>query len=166
MGASPCATNQRELIVNIKNLLDDKGYEFMTVDPESTMEMAVDKMMEHHIGSLVISVDEKPVGIITERDVMHTVYHDHCDIETTKVKDVMSSDIITFDISGTTKDAMHLMFHNETGHRIRHLPIVENEILVGMVSISDLLRRLVQETQFENRIMKNYIQNWPEEEVS
>ncbi len=152
--------------MNIKNLLDDKGYDFLTIDPESTMEAAVNKMMDHHIGSLLVAIDGKPEGIITERDVMHTIYHDHRNIETTKVCDVMSNELITFDISGTTKDAMHLMFHNDTGHRIRHLPIVDDGMLVGMVSISDLLQRLVQEAQFENRIMKNYIQNWPEEEVS
>lgn len=152
--------------MNIRNLLDDKGYGCLEIAADSLMEAAVDKMMEHHVGSLLATEDGRPVGIITERDVMYTVYHDHCDIETTKVADVMSKDLITFDISGTIQEAMHLMVHNETGHRVRHLPVMEDGRIVGMVSVSDLLRRMIQETEFENRIMKNYIQNWPEEEVS
>lgn len=152
--------------MNIRNMLDDKGYGYLDIAPESTIEDAVNVMMEHHVGSLLVTVDEKPVGIITERDVMYTICHDHRHIETTKVDEVMTKDPITFDVSGTVREAMFLMLHNETGKRIRHLPIMDGDKLVGMASMSDLLRRIIQETEFENRIMKNYIQNWPEEEVS
>ncbi len=69
-------------------------------------------------------------------------------------------------LSFTLKEAMTLMFHNQTGRRIRHLPVIDNGELVGMVSNGDLLQRLNQEAEFENRVMKNYIQNWPEEDVS
>ena len=152
--------------MNIKNLLDDTGYGYLDIAPDSTMEKAVDVMMEHHVGSLLVTEDEKPVGIITERDVMYTVYHDHRDVETTTVGEVMTKDPITFDFHGTVREAMFLMLHNETGRRVRHLPIMDGDKLVGMVSMSDLLRRIIKETEFENRIMKNYIQNWPDEEVS
>lgn len=152
--------------MTIKNLLDDKGYGCLDISPESTIENAAEKMMEHHVGCLLVTADDKPLGIITERDLMYTICHEHRDVATTQVAEVMSKDPVTFDVSGTVRDAMSLMFHNETGHRVRHLPIMDGDKLVGMVSISDLLRRIIQETEFENRIMKNYIQNWPEEEVT
>ena len=60
---------------------------------------------------------------------------------------------------------MNLMLDNETGKRIRHLPIMDEGKLVGMATVTDLMKRLIQETEFENRIMKNYIQKWPEEDV-
>lgn len=151
--------------MTIKNLLDSKGYGCLEISPDQLMEDAVDKMMDNHVGSLAVVEEGKPVGIITERDVMYTVYHDHINIHSTTVGEVMSDKLITFDLHGAVNDAMALMFHNETGRRIRHLPILDGEKLVAMVSIGDILKRLLDEKDFENRIMKNYIQNWPEEEV-
>ncbi len=152
--------------MNIKNLLDQKGQKCHTISPENTMADAVSKMMEHHIGSLIVTQEEKPVSIITERDVMFTIHHHGCDINTTTVGEIMGDTLITCDISDTIKATMTLMFDNQTGRRIRHLPVMDDGKLVGMVSNGDLLGRIAEEAEFENKVMKNYIQNWPDEDIS
>lgn len=153
--------------MHIKSLLDKKSHECHTISPDATMAAAVSKMMQHYIGSLVVvDAENKPISIVTERDVMFTIHHHGCDIRTTKVSEIMGSKLITCDQTDTIKDAMALMFDNATGHRIRHLPVVEDGKLIGMVSNGDLLLSIVEETEFENRVMKNYIQNWPEEDIS
>ncbi len=152
--------------MNIKNLLDKKGHQCHTISPENTMADAVNKMMQHHIGSLIVVEEEKPVSIITERDVMFTIHHRGCDINSTKIQEIMGSKLVSCNISHTIKEAMALMFENETGRRVRHLPVLDDGKLVGLVSNGDLLLRMIEETEFENRVMKNYIQNWPEEDVS
>ena len=152
--------------MNIQHLLDQKGRRCHTTNPENSMAEAVGKMMKHNIGSLIVVEREHPVGIITERDVMFTIHKYGCDIDTTTVGEIMGSTLVSCDGSTMIKDAMKLMFDNQTGRRIRHLPIIEEGKLVGMVSNGDLLLRMVEEAEFENRVMKNYIQNWPEEDVS
>ena len=152
--------------MNIKNLLDQKGNQCHTISPENTMDDAVNKMMEHHIGSLIVVQGEKPISIITERDVMFTIHKYGCDINSTKVSEIMGSSLVACDIGYTIKEAMTLMFENITGRRVRHLPVLEEGKLVGLVSNGDLLLRMIEEAEFENRVMKNYIQNWPEEDIS
>lgn len=152
--------------MHIKNLLEQKGNVCHSISPENSMAEAVDKMMEHYIGSLIVMKNGKPVGIITERDVMHTIHHHGCDIRTTKISEIMGKELVFCDLSFTLKEAMTLMFNNQTGRRIRHLPVLDDGKLVGMVSNGDLLQRLNDEAEFENRVMKNYIQNWPEEDIS
>jgi len=152
--------------LNIHNMLDQKGRQCHTISPSNNMAEAVSKMMKHNIGSLIVVDEEKLVGIITERDVMFTIHKHGCDIDTTSIREIMGTILVTCESSTTIKDAMKLMFDNQTGRRIRHLPIVDDGVLVGMVSNGDLLLRMVEEAEFENRVMKNYIQNWPEEDIS
>jgi CBS domain-containing protein len=151
--------------MNIKNLLDQKGNRCHTITPEDNMADAVNKMMEFHIGSLIVVKGEEPISIITERDVMFTIHHHGCDISSTKVSDIMGSSLVACDINHTIKEAMTLMFENVTGRRLRHLPVLDEGKLAGLVSNGDLLLRMIEEAEFENRVMKNYIQNWPEEDI-
>lgn len=152
--------------MNIKNLLDKKGTKCHTIHPDESMADAVNKMMQHRIGSLVVvNNDNKPISIITERDVMFTIYHHGCDIKETRISDIMGPNLVACNINDSIKDAMALMFENQTGRRVRHLPVLDDGKLVGLVSNGDLLGRMVEEAEFENRVMKNYIQNWPEEDV-
>ena len=152
--------------MNIKNLLEQKGNNCITISPENSMAEAVDKMMEHYIGSLIVLKNDEPIGIVTERDVMYTIHHHGCDIRSTTVGEIMGKELVFCDLSFTLKEAMTLMFNNQTGRRIRHLPVIDEGQLIGMVSNGDLLQRLNEEAEFENRVMKNYIQNWPEEDIS
>ena len=152
--------------MDIQHLLAQKGRQCHTINPKNSMAEAVSKMMEYNIGSLIVVENEKPIGIITERDVMFTIHKHGCDIDTTSIDEIMGPTLVSCNSSTMIKDAMKLMFDNQTGRRIRHLPIIEEDRLVGIVSNGDLLLRMVEEAEFENRVMKNYIQNWPDEDLS
>ncbi|SCZ61167.1 CBS domain-containing protein [Thiohalomonas denitrificans] len=133
------------------------------VSPEQRLTDAVRLMMQHRIGSLVVMEDEKLVGIISERDVMRAA-DDHLDrFRDVQVKDVMTSDPVTCTAEMTVDDAMDTLLHNATGNRIRHLPVLSDGQLVGVISIGDIIQALLTETRFENRLLKHYIKNWPEE---
>ncbi len=151
--------------MDIKHLLEQKGRRCYTIKPENSMADAVSEMMKHQIGSLIVVEGEEPVSMITERDVMFTIHKYGYDLNLTTVGEIMGSKLVTCESSAIIKDTIKMMFDNETGHRIRHLPVMENGRLVGLVSNGDLLLRLLEEAEFENRVMKNYIQKWPEEDL-
>ena len=149
--------------MDIKTFLNAKGGRLITITPDATLVDAVALMMQHRIGSLPVVEDGQLVSIITERDVLfavnnHLAGHDGAHLERGQLVEV-----VTCDASCKVEDAMNLMFDNKLGRRIRHLPILEEGKLVGVVSNGDLLNALLDQVSFENRIMKNYIKNWPEE---
>lgn len=153
--------------MNVRNLLEKKGSYCFTITPDETMAVAIKKMTDNHIGSLVVVDEEsKPISIVTERDVIFTVQRRDYAIQEIKISEIMGTPLITCDISANIKEAMTLMFENEIGRRLRHLPVVDDGKLAGIISNGDLLLRLLEVSEFENRLLKNYIQNWPEEDVS
>ena len=149
--------------MDVKSLLNHKATRLITVTPETKITDAVSLMMQNRIGSLPVVEDGALVSIITERDVMFALNSHAENIQTISVRDIMASDLITCTADCSVEDSMSMMFDNRLGRRIRHLPVLEDGKLVGVVSNGDLLGALLDETEFENRIMKNYIKNWPEE---
>jgi CBS domain-containing protein len=149
--------------MDVKSLLNHKATRLITVTPETKITDAVSLMMQNRIGSLPVVEDGALVSIITERDVMFALNSHAENIQTISVREIMAGDLVTCTAECPIQDAMTLMFDNKLGRRIRHLPITEDGKLVGIVSNGDLLDAMLDETEFENRIMKNYITNWPEE---
>ena len=151
--------------MNVRNLLEKKNRETLTITPNDTMETAIKRMTDNHVGSLVVVEGDKPINIVTERDVLFAIHRRNYDIQEVKISEITEMELVTCDISANIKEAMTLMFENKIGRRIRHLPIVDNGKLVGLISNGDLLLRLLEVSEFENRLLKNYIQNWPEEDA-
>ncbi|HHH46960.1 MAG TPA: CBS domain-containing protein [Thiotrichales bacterium] len=149
--------------MDIKTFLNAKGGRLITITPDASLVDAVALMMQHRIGSLPVVEEGQLVSIITERDVLFAVNNHLDELPNLKVRAIMASEVVTCDASCKVEDAMNLMFDNKLGRRIRHLPILEDGKLVGVVSNGDLLNALLDQVSFENRIMKNYIKNWPEE---
>jgi CBS domain-containing protein len=149
--------------MDVKSLLNHKATRLVTVSPDTKITDAVSLMMQNRIGSLPVIEDGALLSIITERDVMFALNSHADNINSIAVRDIMASDLVTCTAECPIQDAMSLMFDNQLGRRIRHLPITEDGKLVGIVSNGDLLDAMLDETEFENRIMKNYIKNWPEE---
>jgi len=149
--------------MDIKTFLNAKGGRLITITPDASLVDAVALMMQHRIGSLPVVEDGQLVSIITERDVLFAVNNHLDDLANLKVRAIMANEVVTCDANCKVADAMNLMFDNKLGRRIRHLPILEDGKLVGVVSNGDLLNALLDQVSFENRIMKNYIKNWPEE---
>lgn len=150
--------------MNVSKILKKKGNTCQSTTPDSLLVDAVRVMMQSRIGSLVVMENGKLVSIVTERDVMHAVDKYGPDLGQIRVKDLMAPQLITCTTKDSVDKIMDTMMHNSTKRRIRHLPVVENGALVGLVSIGDVVDVLLTETRFENQLLKNYIKNWPDTE--
>lgn len=151
--------------MKVSSILKDKGKEYFSIEPDQLLCDAVDLMMQHRIGSLLVKENGSLKSIVTERDVMGAVDKYKENITAIKVKDVMAPSLITCCSDDDIAHAMDTMTNNATKRRIRHLPVIDEGELSGVISIGDIVHALLTETKFENRLLKNYIQNWPEQDV-
>ncbi len=151
-------------MLKVSHLLQNKSGESVSVTPDEPLIRAAEVMVENHIGSLVVYQENTLISIVSERDVMRTVGQYGDEISHIKVSDVMAKNLITCDIDDSIDEAMNKMLHNDTGSRIRHLPVLQNGEFVGVISMSDIIETLLAQTKLENNLLKNYIQNWPDEE--
>jgi len=137
----------------LSRILEDKGREVHSVSPEATVLEAVRKMNEHRIGAVLVTEEDRPVGIFTERDVLQRVVAAQRDPEKTRVSDVMSQDLACVHPETTVQEAMAVVTEN----RCRHLPVVEEDRVVGMVSIGDLTHWMVKDQHVRIRDLVDYI---------
>jgi len=121
--------------MNIANILARKGSMAVTVRPEQSIREALALLERHNIGALVAVQGESPVGILSERDIVREAARNERFFALT-VADLMTRDVIT----GQPHDDLLTVSHTMTERRIRHLPVVDKERLVGMVSIGDVVK--------------------------
>ncbi len=124
----------------ISALLDSKDSAIHTVPPHATVFEAVQKMVEARIGAVLVVADDKLVGIFSERDVLVRVVSLHRDPLTTPVAHVMTLDPVTIDAGTPVEDVLD----QHAGKEFRHLPVLDDGHLIGMVSVRDLLRWVAQ----------------------
>ncbi|MFA5529143.1 MAG: CBS domain-containing protein [Thiohalomonadaceae bacterium] len=148
--------------MKVRHLFNNKGFDLYFVAPEQPLTDAVAVMMRHRVGSLAVLENEDLVSIVTERDVMQAVHSRLDDLTAITVREVMAPRLIWCNADDSIDDAMELMFHNELGKRVRHLPVMDGDRLMGIISIGDIVQALLTEVRFENRLLRNYIKNWPE----
>lgn len=140
--------------MTVKALLHDKpGHSVQTLAPDASVLEAIRLMAECHIGSVLVSKDGQLTGIVTERDYARKVILMGRSSSETKLSDVMSSPVLTVSSSDTLEHCMQLM----TDNKIRHLPVLEGTSLIGMVSIGDLLKALLDLRQREIEQLQQYI---------
>jgi CBS domain-containing protein len=141
--------------MNVQDILArKKSNAVRTIAPERTVEEAVAQLVEHNIGSLIVMEAERPVGIITERDILKCCANGMGHSARTRVADVMTRDLIVGEAGDSVDYVMGIMTRN----RIRHLPIVNAEQrILGMVSIGDVVESQLHETKYENRHLRQYI---------
>lgn len=145
--------------MTLHDILKAKGTTVHTVAPDAMLDQAVQELVRHNIGSLLVcgrdaEAGEQLLGIITERDLLHVVAKGPCETTEIKVSDVMSTDLVTGTPDDSVEDTMGLL----TTRRIRHLPILAQGRLVGLVSIGDVVKAQHDQLALENHFMKNYIQ--------
>jgi len=133
------------MLTTLKEIISEKNRAVQTAQPEDSVYEAVHKMHQHNIGALLVTKDDNLVGIFTERDVLFRVVHAGLDPKSTKVSEVMTPEPMSVAPSATVEQAMHLV----TKKRIRHLPVVENERLFGLVSSGDLTRAVSSNQEFQ-----------------
>ena len=140
-------------MTTLKMLLKGKGHDVWSVHPDDTVLDAIKMLAEKDIGALIVTKDDKPVGIFTERDYARNVYLKGKSSLDTAVRDVMVAPVICVKPDQTVDECMALM----TAKRFRHLPIMDGDDLVGMVSIGDLVKSVIAEQQFTIEQMEQYI---------
>ena len=140
-------------MTTLKMLLKGKGHDVWSVHPDDTVLDAIKMLAEKDIGALIVIKDDKPVGIFTERDYARNVYLKGKSSLDTAVRDVMVTPVICVKPDQSVNECMALM----TERRFRHLPVMNGDELVGMVSIGDLVKSVIAEQQFTIEQMEHYI---------
>lgn len=137
----------------VSNLLDSKGYDVLTVKPDQLVSEAIEQMEDISAGTSVVMNGGNVIGIISERDVIRKVILKGKSIADVKVEDIMSKDLTTVTPETSLDDCMQLM----TDKRIRHLPVLRDKTLCGIVSIGDVVKYLIVEKDFKIKNLETYI---------
>jgi CBS domain-containing protein len=141
------------LNTRIRDVLRRKGKDVYSVGPLATVIDAVNVMNDHHVGSVLVVEGGCPVGIFSERDVLVRVVAAHRDPRQTLIRDVMTTRLHTATPDDTLLDVMRLM----TERRCRHVPVMEGELLLGLVSIGDITKATQHNLRLEVRELSSYI---------
>ena len=137
----------------VKDILKVKGDAVLSVPPSATVLEAVTLMNDHHVGSVLVIDEGHPVGIFSERDVLTRVVAQELAPSQVRVSDVMTKRLITVDSNTNVLDAINIV----TDRRCRHLPVVDNERVMGVVSIGDLTKVIQEHLREEVKQLSNYI---------
>jgi CBS domain-containing protein len=145
----------------VQSILDTKGSEVVTTRPEETIAATARLLAKHRIGAvLVLSGDagdgddgRRVIGVISERDIVAGMAAHGPGVADMKVSDLMTRDVVLCRPTDTIEDIMTVM----TGRRIRHLPVVEEDRLVGIVSIGDVVKQRLDETAMEMDSLRQYV---------
>jgi CBS domain-containing protein len=140
-------------MLRIRFLMAFKGKEIWSIAPEEPVLKAIQVMADRHIGALPVLRGDELVGIVSERDYARKVILMGRSSSETRVDQIMSSPVITV----TPDEAVHRCMEIMTEHRVRHLPVVEKGKLVGIISIGDLVKAVIEEQQQTITQLERYI---------
>ena len=137
----------------VKEILDEKGHDVLQIAADASVFDAVKQMVEVGVGSLLVVGDGEIAGIFTERDYLRRMTLEGRDDKETAVQDVMSTPLVVVTPQTSIDECMALM----TDRRIRHLPVVDEGEVVGIVSIGDLVKFTSKQQSFEIKYLTDYI---------
>jgi CBS domain-containing protein len=140
------------MVMNVENILQQKGTDVATIGPEASIKRAADWLRAKNIGAVVvITRDDAVLGIISERDIVRAFSEYGEAVASMPVKDVMTHGLITIDPGDDLDRVMRLM----TRHRVRHLPVLRNGKLAGMISIGDVVKRRLDDLELETNVLRD-----------
>jgi CBS domain-containing protein len=137
--------------MNVENILTQKGTDVATIGPEVSIKRAADWLRAKNIGALVVKRDDAIVGIISERDIVHAFSQYGESLESMPVKDIITHGLITVAPGDDLNRVMRLM----TIHRVRHLPVIRNGKLAGIISIGDVVKRRLDDLELETNVLRD-----------
>jgi CBS domain-containing protein len=143
----------------VREILDIKGGRIFSIGPDAPLPQAVSLMVEQDIGSLVVMGGQAMIGMITFREVLAAVQRHSGDIHEVPVSEVMVKD----PVCGAPSDTVDHMRSVMTDNHVRYLPIKEDGRLIGVLSFHDVAKAALRAANFENKLLKQYIKNWPEQ---
>lgn len=144
--------------VKISSILDKKGSVVHSISPENTLKQMADEMLTKKIGSLLVTDKGGAlVGIISERDFLTIVGEHTKDWEDITVSDVMTKEVIT----ATPEDTLEQVISVMSEHHIRHIPVMGNDKIAGVLALGDIINALLDKSLFQNTLLKRYIKDWP-----
>jgi CBS domain-containing protein len=140
-------------MATVKQLLDQKGHEILSIGPDETVFDAIQKMADNNVGSLVVTQGEKLIGIITERHYARNVFLKGRSSPKTTVREIMSTHVVCARPEQSVEECMAVM----TDKAVRHLPVLENKQLIGVISIGDLVKSIISDQKFVIEQLEHYI---------
>ena len=146
--------------MKVSDILRLKGSALYTVTPDSSLWTAVQLMAEQDIGSVVVMNHGDLVGMLTFREVINTLHANQGQVGSRLVRNVMDDAPLTVTPSTEVNEVRRLMLERHA----RYLPVLEGRTLIGVISFYDVAKAVLEEQSFENRMLKAYIRDWPEQE--
>ncbi|SCU97615.1 conserved hypothetical protein [Cupriavidus necator] len=145
--------------MKVSDILQIKGNTLYTVTPDTSLLVAVHTMAEHDIGSLVVMEYGDLVGMLTFREIIETLARNNGNVGSTSIRKVMDDAPLTCTMETDVNEVRRMMLERHT----RYLPVLDNRTLMGVISFYDVAKAVVEAQSFENKMLKAYIRDWPEE---
>lgn len=141
--------------MSIKAILDSKPVKILSIEGKESVLAAASKMAEIGVGSIVIMNGEELAGIFTERDLLKLCAKDHKNLDKVLIKDVMTKNLIVANVNDSLDDILNTM----TSKKFRHVPIVDGNKLIGIISIGDAVKFQMNKAMEEAKLLREYIQS-------
>ena len=139
----------------VKAILSAKGGDVISIDPTATLDTAVKTLAEHKIGALlVLGTDRRVIGILSERDIVRALAARGAGVLSEPLAQVMTRKVVTCSES----DSVGVLMERMTTGKFRHLPVIEQDQVIGVISIGDVVKHRVQEMEQESAALRDYIQ--------
>ena len=139
-----------------RDLLREKGTQVYATSPEASVYDALQQMAEKNIGALIVFEGERLVGLISERDYARKIVLKNKFSRETAVSEIMSRDVVTVAPDKNLEECMEVI----TEHRVRHLPVVEDDRVLGIISIGDVVKGIINHKEFIIEQLEYYIKGW------
>ncbi|MDG1162211.1 MAG: CBS domain-containing protein [Burkholderiales bacterium] len=137
----------------VRQLVNSKAHRLLSIQPDNTIYDALRKMSEHDVGALIVLQDKKLVGIFSERDYARKVILEGKTSKQTLISEIMTKQVICVSPDRTADECMALM----TEKRVRHLPVIENKLVVALISIGDVVREMISDQKQTIAQLEQYI---------
>ena len=145
--------------MKVSDILQIKGNTLFTVTPDTPLQQAIVTMAEHDIGSLVVMEYGDLVGMLTFREIIETLSANQGTLGTYSIRKIMDDAPLTCTPETDVNEVRRMMLERHT----RYMPVLDSRTLMGVISFYDVAKAVVEEQSFENKMLKAYIRDWPEE---